>query len=892
MTPNPLWRRYSRMLGPDPAADVRDELSFHLQARIDDLVAQGWSPESARHEAERQFGDLRAVQQFGVRIAEKMERRKRLHDYWTDCFQDVRYTFRTLRRDPGFAAISILILTLAIGANIAVFSVVNTLLLRPLPFPDSRQLVWIAPPPTGCGLSCATYSADAYEEFREQSRVYQGVTGYMAFTTPDNMRLTGRGEPEPATSFEVIGDFFQVLGVQPLMGRLFTQDESRGPHPIAVLSNAYWRRQFASDPAIVGKAVELNGTPVSIVGVLPDSFDFGAVFSPGARVDLFTPLDLNLERDWGNIVTLVGRLKPGVSVAQALDDVNRVAPNMYFNTKYPQTLGRYKGDLIPRPLKDYVTGKLRRSLIALWCAVGAILLIAGVNLSNLLLARAVARAKEFAVRGALGASRGRIVRQLLMESLVLSSGGAALGLGLALMLIAWLAHQGSVALPLLSSLRIDGQALGWTVLVAVFTATIFGLLPGLRIASGNLQEMLKDSGPGAGLGRKHERVRAVLVIFEVALACVLLVSAGLLLRSFVKVLEVDLGFQPERAASIKVDYDDSAPSQEASQAKRGEIFQQIIARVSALPGVEAAGMSDYLPLGANREWDTPVPQGRIFAPGELPDPLVYVITPGFIRALGLRMHGRDFTWADGPHSERVVLINASAARVYWPGEDAVGKILMRDKEEDHVVGVVDDVHEETVEGGTGSQIYYPAMQQGPSGAQLVIRTSLPPATLAESVLRALRELNPAQPAAEFRPIQTIVDRAVSPRRFFMLLVAAFAGLGLLLAALGIYGVISYSVTQQAQAIGIRMALGASVGHVQRQVLAGTLRLAFAGMVLGTLVALAVARLISSLLFATSSWDLPTYLGMALALLLVAAISGYIPARRASGVNPMEVLRSN
>jgi predicted permease len=893
MTPTPIWRRYSRLFGPDPAADVKDELRFHLQAKIDDLVAQGWSSEAARQEAQRQFGDLRAVQQIGVRIGEKMERRKRLKDYWNDSLQDVRYTFRTLRRDPSFAAISILILALAIGANIAVFSVVNTLLLRPLPFPDSRQLVWIAPPPTACGLSCATYSADAYEEFRDQSRAYQDVTGYMAFTTADNLRLTGRGEPVPATGFEVIGNFFQVLGVQPAMGRLFNQDEARGgPHPVALLANPYWRRQFNADPAIIGKAIELNGTPLTIVGVLPDGFDFGAVFSPGAKVDLFTPLDLNQERDWGNIVTLLGRLKPGVTVAQALDDANRVAPTIYQRVKYPQTLGQYKGALIPVTLKDYVTGKLSRSLIALWGAVGVILLIAGVNLSNLLLARAVARAKEFAVRGALGASRGRIVRQLLMESLVLSSAGAALGLGLAGMLIAWLAHQGSVALPLLTSLRIDGQAMGWTILVAFFTAAIFGLIPGLRIASGNLQEMLKDSGPGAGQGRKHERVRAALVVFEVALACVLLVSAGLLLRSFVKVLDVDLGFQPDRAASIKVDYDDSAPTNEASQAKRGAIFQQILAGVTALPGVEAAGMSDYLPLGPNREWDTPVPKGKIFNPGELPDPLVYVITPGFIRAMGIRLHGRDFTWADGTHSERVVLINAAAARVYWPGEDAVGKILMRGNEEDRVVGVVDDVHEETVEGGTGSQIYYPATQQGPSGAQLVVRTSLPPATLAASVLHALRELNPKQPAAEFRPIQGIVDRAVSPRRFFMLLVAAFAGLGLLLAALGIYGVISYSVARQAQAIGIRMALGASVGRVQRHVLAGTLRLAFAGMALGTLLALAVARLISSLLFATSSWDLPTYLGMALALLLVAGLSGYIPARRASGVNPMEALRSN
>ena len=807
--------------------------------------------------------------------------------------QDLKYTLRTLSRDRGFTLVAIFILALAIGANIGVFSVVNTLLLRPLPFPDSHELLWIAPPPTDCGLSCATYSADAYEEFREQSRAYQDVSGYQAFTTANNLRLTGRGEPQSATGIEVIGNFFQVLGVQPAMGRLYTPDEARGrPQAVALLTNAYWRRQFNADPAIVGKAVELNGTPTTIVGVLPDSFDFGAVFSPGAKVDLFTPLDLSLERNWGNIVTLLGRLKPGVTVALALDDANRVAPTIYQSVRFPETLGRYKGDLIPVPLKDYVTGKLRRSLIALWCAVGAILLIAGVNLSNLLLARAVARAKEFAVRGALGASRGRIVRQLLMESLVLSSAGAVLGLGLALMLIAWLAHQGSVALPLLSSLRIDSQALGWTVLVAVFTATIFGLLPGLRMASGNLQEMLKDSGAGAGLGRKHERVRAALVVFEVALACVLLVSAGLLLRSFVKVLDVDLGFQPDRAASIKVEYDDSAPSGEASQVKRGEIFQQILARVSAVPGVEAAGMSDYLPLGPNREWDTPVPKGKTFAPGELPDPLVYVITPGFIRAMGIRMHGRDFTWADGPHSERVVLINASAARVYWPGEDAVGKILMRDQEEDHVVGVVDDVHEETLEGGTGSQIYYPATQQGPNGAQLVVRTSLPPAALAASVLHALRELNPKQPAAEFQPIRTIVDRAVSPRRFFVLLVAAFAGLGLLLAALGIYGVISYSVTQRTQEIGIRMALGATTAEVQLRVIGKTLHLTLIGIAAGSIASLVVARAIAALLFGTTPTDPVTFAAVILTLSMMAFFAGYLPARKASHIDPMVALRNN
>ena len=389
-------------------------------------------------------------------------------------------------------------------------------------------------------------------------------------------------------------------------------------------------------------------------------------------------------------------------------------------------------------------GKLRHSLIAHGAAVGVILLIAGVNLSNLLLARAAARAKEFAVRGALGASRGRIVRQLLMESLVLSSAGAVFGLGLAIMLIAWLAHQGSVALPLLSTLRIDGQALGWTVLVAVFTAMIFGLLPGLRIAGGNLQEVLKDSGPGAGLGRKHERVRAALVISEVALACVLLVSAGLLLRSFLKVLDVDLGFQPDMRSvhQSRLRRQRSIPP-EASQAKRGAIFQQIFARVSALPGVEAAGISDYLPLGPNREWDTPVPARKNLRSGErCPDPLVYVITPGFIRAMGIRLHGRDFTWADGPRSERVVLINASAARVYWPGEDAVGKILMRGKEEDLVIGVVDDVHEEN--GGGRDRIADLLSGQRSKGRRRATGRSheLAPRALAASVLRTLRELNP------------------------------------------------------------------------------------------------------------------------------------------------------
>src|SRR5215831_3822696 len=868
---------------PSYESELEAEIATHLEFAIEDKLKSGLPMAEARRQALVQFG--------GAQQSREQHREARSFSLLDEIVQDLRYTLRTLRKDRSFTIIALVILALSIGANTAVFSVVNTLLLRPLPFPDSHELVWIAPPPTSCGLSCATYSSDAYEEFRDQSLAYQGVTGYEAFSTPDNLRLTGRGEPQPATGIEVIGNFFQVLGVRPAKGRLFTADEARGgPHPVALLSDPYWRRQFNADPDIVGKGIELSGTLVTVVGVLPPTFDFGAVFSPGAKVDLFTPLSLDQQRDWGNIVTLIGRLKPAVTTAQALQDAERIAPNIYFNTKYPQTLGRYKGALIPVPLKDYVTGKLHNSLIALWCAVGAILLIAGVNLSNLLLARAAARGKEFGVRGALGANRGRLVRQLLLESLALSGAGAALGLLLALGLIAWLAHQGSVALPLLNSLRIDTPALAWTALIAFITAMIFGLLPGLRTASGNLVEVLKDSGPGAGLGRKHERLRSTLVISEVALACMLLVSAGLLLRSFLRVLDVDLGFEPERAASIKVEYDDSAANEEGSRTKRGVIFQEILERVSAVPGVEAAGMADYLPLGPNRSWDAPVPQGKTFDPGQVPEPLVYIVTPGFFRAMGIRLHGRDFAWSDGPKSEPVVVINESAARVYWPGEDAVNKILMRGNEQDRVIAVVEDVHEEHVESGAGSQIYYPIMQQGPNGAQLVVRSRIEPSALAGSILRTLRELNPKQPTAEFRPIRMLVDRAVSPRRFFMLLVAAFAALGLLLAALGIYGVISYAVARQTREFGIRMVLGATPGLVQRIVLASTLKLAGIGIAVGAVASVVCAQIIASLLFHTAPSDPPTFLAVIFLLVSVALVAGYFPALRATRIQPAISLR--
>jgi len=874
--------------------DLEDELAAHLQFAIDDNIARGFSPTEARRLALISIGGMDQA---------RYKHREARGFMTLDIFkQDLKYTLRTLWHDPSFTIVAVLILALAIGANIAVFSVVNTLLLRPLPFPNAHELVWIAPPPTKCGMSCATYSTDAYDEFRTGSRSYQDVTGYFAFSGADNLSLNLGAAPIPATSIDVIQNFFQVLGVSAQMGRVFTPEDARnGAAPVVLLSNAWWKRQFNADPNIVGKAFDINGKQTTVIGVLPASFDFGAVFAPGTKVDAITPLNLyGPPRDWGNIITLIGRMKPGITLGQAVDEGARVAPHMCWNNKFPETCGQYKGAVVPVGLKDYIGGKLRRSLIVLWSAVAAILLIACVNLSNLLLARGAARAKEFAMRGALGASRGRIVRQLLTESLVLSGMGAVFGFMLAAVLVQWLAHQGAIALPLLSTLHMDGAALGWTVLIAVFSATIFGIVPGLRMAGGNVYESLKDAGPGATASRKHERTRSVLVVSEVALACMLLVGAGLLLRSFMNVLKVDLGFEPDHAAAIKVDFDDSVPNDKDGSLraqKRGVIFQQILTRVGALPGVEAAGTTDYLPLGQNRSWGLPFPKG-LKPPKGIDGPLVYVISPGYMRAMGTPIRGRDFSWSDGPKGEPVVMINKSYAQYLsnlgaWSDKDALNKPLANGGGTDlHVVGVVDDVHEENVDGDAGWQIYYPMTQAGPSAAELVVRTRMNPASLAGPVLAALREMNPKQPAAEFRPIRLLVSHAVSGRQFFMLLVVSFAGLGLLLAALGIYGVISYSVTRQTQEIGIRMALGATASHVRGRILSSTLRLALIGIVIGVGASLAGARLIAALLFGTSPWDVATYGIMALLLMIIAALSGYIPAFRASRINPTVALRTN
>ena len=861
-------------------SELDAEVAAHLELAVEENMRQGMSAEEARRQALVRFG--------GVAQAKEQQREARGLPWMDVLVQDLRFTFRTLGRDSGFTVIAVLILGLGIGANIAVFSVVNTLLLRPLPLRNPQQLVRILSKNPAGGESSMTYSADATEEFQRRNSSFQSVSGYFAFSGPENLKLMGSGQPIPVTGLTVGGNFFQTLGVEPALGRLFTAEEClHNSRPVVLLSHAFWKRQYAGDRSIVGQAIDVNGTPVTVIGIMPDGFDFGSIFSPGYKVDMYGPVIYDDIRDEGNTMALVGRLKPGVSLAQAQAEADLLFPTLHFSVKHPEYGGGYTGNLLG--LKDYVSGKLRRSLIVLWCAVGVILLIVCVNLSNLLLARAAARSKEFAMRTALGASRGRLVRQLLTESLMLSFAGAVLGLAIAFSITLYLAHQGSIALPLLSSVGIDGAALAWTLFVAISAAVLFGLIPALKIAGGNLQESLKDSGHGASDGKKHDGLRSALIVSEIALACVLLVGAGLLLRSFLRILDVDLGFKPSRAASISLDYNDGG-----NPAKRSVFWQEVLRRVESIPGVETAGITDNLPMSRNRSWGISA-KGKDYRKGELEATFVYIVSPGYLNAIGMHLlRGRDIQWDDNDKKIGVVIINETIARKLWPGQDPIGQMANVIGMDARVIGVVADVHESSVEGKPGWQMYLSGVspQFGPEGAQLIVRTKLPPETLASSVMSTIRQINPGQPATEFRPIQLLVDHAVSPRRFFVLLVAIFAGLGLILAWLGIYGVISYSVTQRTQEIGIRMALGASQGRVQMAVIGKTLLLALIGIATGTVASFAISSLIASLLFGTRATDQATFLSMILLLLLVALLAGYIPARRASRINPMIALRNN
>ena len=796
--------------------------------------------------------------------------------------QDLRYTVRTLRRDAGFALFAIAIAGLGIGASATVFSVVNTLLLRPLPFVEPARLVWIPNHDTP-GLSGQTTQVGHMLALRERTQSFSAVGGYFAFYGVGDTVLSGRGEPERLSAVPVADNFFQVLGVQPQLGRTFSAEETtvNGPK-VVILSHGLWTRRFNADPTIVGTALTLNDVTTTVVGVMPAAFDFGAVFAPGAHFDLYVPFPLAPETHrWGNTMAMIGRLKPGVTAAQAHAETRAIGTQL---TREHPDWNSFEG--FAKPLADHVNGRMRLAVWVLAAAVGAVMLIVCANLSNLLLARTSGRQKEIAIRTALGAGRGRLIAQTLTEGIVLSCSGAVLGIALAIAGTRALAGLDAMSVPMLSQVRLDAATLGFTLAIALVTGIVFGLAPAFTAPESWLHDALKDSSRGS-TGRRAW-VRNALVVVEVAFACVLLVGAGLLLRSLVRVLEVDLGFRPSNAIAVRVDPD----AQYDTREKRSAYLTEVLRRVRALPGVEAAGITDALPLGRNRTWGARA-RGVTYERGKGPLAYPRMVSDGYFAAMGIPIKaGRDISPDDRADTEPVIVVNETMARALWPGQDPIGQYLLRPcgPADRKVVGVVADVRHLALEQQSGNEMYIPLRQcpDQPTN-DLVVRSSQPTAAIVAAVRDTVKPLLPNLPSS-FRTIQGLVDRSVSPRRFIVLMLAGFAAFALILASLGIYALISYSVSQRTQEIGIRMALGASAHDVQARIVWQTLRLAIAGMAIGVAVSWALARSLSGLLFGVTASDPATFAGMLVVLTGVAVLAGYLPARRASRIDPLTALR--
>lgn len=798
--------------------------------------------------------------------------------------QDVRYTFRTLRRDAGFFTAAVLIIALGIGANTAIFSVVNGLLFRPLTFQGADRLVWIANTGGGPGLSSITSRVSTFLEWQKQTQTFEELTAYFAFFDYGSYTMHGAGEPERLVGIGVAQNLLGFLGVKPTLGRNFTAEESKDNVPLAViLTHGLWQRRFASDRNIVGRHITLNNGPASIVGVLPADFDFSAVFVPGSRIDMLVPFPLTQATDrYGNTLAAMGRLKPGVTVQEAQAEFEVI--NEGLRRADPQ---RWRFGAQLTGLREHLTGRFRQGLIVLLCAVGGVLLIACTNLSNLLLARGAARRKEVAIRSALGASRSRLVRQMLTESLILSTFGAIAGVVLAWFAVRYVASLQTVSMPLLRTVTVDSTALAFTAVIALVTGLLFGIVPAFQASAATESESLKDAGRGMSGSRRAGWTQSALVVSEVALACVLLVGAGLLIRSFLRVLDVDLGFQAERATSWRI----SAGSQRNDARAQAPFYDRLVQSIQSIPGIVSAGVTDALPLSRDRSWGI-FARGVNYPRGQGPIAHPRIVDWRYLKTMAIPFRaGRDFTERDTAGTEKVIIVNEKAAQRLWPGQNPIGQMAMFNGER-RVVGVVANVRHLALEQEGGLEAYIPIADVGSNTVDLVVRSTLAPEVLVPSVRRALQSVEPALATEEFQQLGELVDRAVSPRRFMTLLLGGFAGGALLLAIIGIYGVVSYSVTQRLQEIGIRMALGASPGQVQRKIVVDTVVLVSFGLLIGTGAALALTRLAASLLYQLEPTDPLTFGATIALLLLAAAAAGYIPALRASRVDPMSVLRAS
>jgi predicted permease len=857
--------------------ELDKEVRAHELLLADENIRAGMNPEEAQRQARLELSGVEQVKEQvrEIRAGHLLE--------MLGC--DVRYAARLMRRSPAFTTTAVLTLALGIGANTAVFSVVNAVLLRPLPYPDSDRLVqlWSTNPKANRWGMWTAYPR--FEDWRRENTVFEDMA------TARTWVISIKGGDHPESLFGVItsSQLLQLLRVQPMLGRGFLPEEDQPGHDhVIILSYGLWQRRFGSDRDVVGRTVDVDQQNYTVIGVMPSDFRFPPELPSSYRVDAWLPPapdPSRHERGSNNYYTFA-RLKPGVTLAQAQAEMDAINDGLAEKHAEDRELGVNVVDW-----RRQVGSEVRPALLILLGAISLVLLIACANVANLLLARGAMRQREAALRQALGAGRARLIRQFLTESLLLAVFGGAVGL--------LLAYQGvdlfirlAPDIPRLNETTIDLRVLIFSVVLTLGTALIFGIAPALQGSSTDLQDSLKESGSRLTVGSTSARARSILVIAEMALALMLLAGAGLLVRSFVQLQQIDPGFNPKNLLTAFVTL---PPSKYPELQRQAAFFHEVMDRITSLPGVACAGAADSAPMLTNDTGPVSI-EGLPRRPGEVEIQAERPkITPDYFCAMGIRLlRGRTFTWADNQGSLPVAIINESAARQYWPNEDAMGKrVELEDGSAPawrQVVGIVGDVRQDSLVEAGRPEVYAPLLQVPVPYMALAVRTRAEPAALTAAVRQAVMAVDKDQPLSGIKTMEQVLEDSVAGRRFQMSLLAVFATIALGLAVIGIYGLMSYTVNQRAHEIGIRIALGAKRGEILRLVVRHGMMLAIVGVVLGTIGALLLTRFLSSMLYGVDANDPTTLLSVATLLMGVAALASYIPARRAMRVDPMMALR--
>lgn len=852
--------------------ELDSEFRFHLESQIESNIRAGMSPESARQSAMREFG--------GVELAKEECRDARPSRWFGDLSQDVRFAFRMLRKNPGFTAIAILTLALGIGANTAIFSVVNTVLIRPLPFAQPDRLVRIFETNDKLHLSQFSSSVLNYLSWKEQAQSFDqmGIVGFVS------LNLTGTGDPEQFNASSISPSLMPLLGIQPVYGRTFREDEEKpGSAPVVMLSDGLWKRRFGGDRALIGKTITLSGTAYTVVGITPPAL---AVLT-GSDINVPLTIDAAKEFRLNHQTTAVARLKPGVTLAQARTEMNAVSRRV--GQQFPEVKDWGVG---LSTFSDWIVGdQLRTVLVVLLCAVTFVLLIACANMANLLLARAAGRQQEVAVRLAIGAGRQRLIRQLLTESTLLSLLGGVAGALAAF----WVVRAMNTSLPAgllpVSDVAVDSTVMFFALGISLCTGILFGLAPALQTAKSDLNKILKQGGR-TGSGGTRPALRKTLIASELALATVLLVGAGLLMQSLFRLQAVPLGYQPEHLLTFQLS---PPPAKYQGPVKVWALYKSLIDSLQSLPGVRGAAISSGLPFGPGNYTKTPMlAVGTSKLPVGDAIPIDWrLVSPGYFKTMEIPLlRGRLFDEHDDANSAPVMVVSKITAETLWGAEDPIGKVIriVGSGRQFSVVGEVGDVRNTALNQDPVAATYMSATSRQLPLMDIVVRTNGNPNTVVAGVRQKLHEVDSDLPMASVRSMQEWISTSAAQPRLNSTLLEIFSLVALLIAAIGIYGVLSYSVNQRTREIGVRMALGAQRGDVLRLVAREGMTIAIAGIGAGLIVAFAISRVIASLLYGIQAHDLITFAGVAIVLTFVAAIACYVPAIRATRIDPIVALR--